>query len=409
MAPPSWLDLSPDDPLGLHVLPLGSFRTASSQRPRVGVAVGTRVLDLTAAAAELAPGVAPLFAEGTLDRLLAAGHRSWADVRRLVGSWFDAEDARPTVERHLLAAADVTMLLPFTVADYVDFYASEQHATNVGRLFRPDSAPLTPNWKHLPLGYHGRAGTVVPSGTPVVRPSGQRRTPQGDVVFGASTRLDVEAELGFVVGTPSALGAPVSQRDFAEHVFGVCLLNDWSARDLQAWEYVPLGPFVGKSFATSISPWVVPLAALEAARVRPPARDVPLLPYLDDSDLPPWGLDVRLQVRLNGHLVAQPPYATTYWTGAQQLAHLTVNGASLRTGDLYASGTISGPGRGEWGSLLELSEDGREPLLLPDGSTRAYLEDGDEVVITAVAPGPAGTTVGLGEVRGAVVPAITRS
>ena len=409
MAPPSWLDLSPDDPLGLHVLPLGSFRTASSQRPRVGVAVGTRALDLTAAAAELAPGVAPLFAEGTLDRLLAAGHRSWADVRRLVGSWFDAEDARPTVERHLLPAADVTMLLPFTVADYVDFYASEQHATNVGRLFRPDSAPLTPNWKHLPLAYHGRAGTVVPSGTPVVRPSGQRRTPQGDVVFGASTRLDVEAELGFVVGTPSALGAPVSQRDFAEHVFGVCLLNDWSARDLQAWEYVPLGPFLGKSFATSISPWVVPLAALEAARVRPPARNVPLLPYLDDSDLPPWGLDVRLQVRLNGHLVAQPPYATTYWTGAQQLAHLTVNGASLRTGDLYASGTISGPGRGEWGSLLELSEDGREPLLLPDGSTRAYLEDGDEVVITAVAPGPAGTTVGLGEVRGAVVPAITRS
>ena len=403
--PTPWLDLSPDDPRGLHVLPYGSFRTAASAHPRVGVAVGAQVLDLTAASVELAPGTAPMFADGTLDRLLAAGHRTWADVRSLVRSWFDDAGARAVVEQSLLPVADVELLLPFTVADYVDFYASEHHATNVGRIFRPDSDPLTPNWKHLPLGYHGRAGTVVVSGTPVVRPSGQRRTPGGDVVFGASDRLDLEAEVGFVVGTPSGLGRPVPQQDFATHVFGVCVVNDWSARDLQAWEYVPLGPFLGKSFATSVSPWVVPLAALEAARVPPPARDVPLLPYLDDAGLAPWGLDVRLQVRLAGHLVAEPPYATTYWTAAQQLAHLTVNGASLRTGDLYASGTVSGPERSQRGSLLELSWGGEEPVVLPDGTTRTFLEDGDEVVITATAPGPDGKTVGLGEVRGVVVPA----
>jgi fumarylacetoacetase len=291
------------------------------------------------------------------------------------------------------------------VADYVDFYASEHHATNVGRILRPGTEPLTPNWKHLPIGYHGRSGTVVPSGTPVVRPCGQRRAADGAVVFGPSTRLDFEAELGFVVGTPSRLGDPVPLQAFAHHVFGVCLVNDWSARDLQAWEYVPLGPFLGKSFATSVGPWVVPLAALDAARVRPPARDPRPLPYLDDTDAEPWGLDVQLEVRLGGHVVSRPPFAGMYWTPAQQLAHLTVNGASLRTGDLFASGTVSGPERDQRGSLLELSWGGREPLTLSDGSTRTFLEDGDDVVITATAPGPEGSTIGFGEVRGTVAPA----
>jgi len=249
-----WLELAPDHPFGLHVLPYGSFRTAQEQRPRVGVAVGDRVLDLTAASSDLAPELAALFAAGDLGLLLAAGPRVWADVRRTVRAWFDDESARATVEGWLFPAADAAMLLPFPVADYVDFYASEHHATNVGRMLRPDSDPLTPNWKHLPIGHHGRAGTVVVSGTPVVRPCGQRRTPGGEVAFGPSTRLDIEAEVGFVVGAPSRLGVPVDQRDIAEHVFGVCLLNDWSARDIQAWEYVPLGPFLGKSFATSVSP-----------------------------------------------------------------------------------------------------------------------------------------------------------
>jgi fumarylacetoacetase len=401
----SWLSLPPQHPFGLDNLPYGSFRLRRGSPTRVGVAVGDHVLDLTTAARALLHRRASLFSGGTLDGLLGATPPVWAQVRAAVRGWFDDPQARPVVEPLLHPAADVEMLLPFTVADYVDFYASEHHATNVGRIFRPDSEPLTPNWKHLPLGYHGRAGTVVPSGTPVVRPSGQRRTSEGDVVFGPSTRLDFEAELGFVVGTPSSLGIPVTLDDFAEHVFGVCLLNDWSARDLQAWEYVPLGPFLAKSFATSIGTWVVPLAALEHARTPPPPRDPRPLPYLDDTAAEPWGLDIDLQVRLGGHLVSSPPFRTMYWTGAQQLAHLTVNGASLRTGDLFGSGTVSGPEPSQRGSLLELSWAGSEPLVLPDGSVRSFLEDGDEVVLTATAPGPNGR-LGLGEVRGAVRPAV---
>jgi fumarylacetoacetase len=305
----------------------------------------------------------------------------------------------------LIPVGEVVLRLPFTVADYVDFYASEFHAANLGRIFRPGSEPLTPNWKHLPIGYHGRSGTVVVSGTPVVRPAGQRRTPEGEVVFGPEPRLDIEAELGFVVGTPSEAGSAVRLADFDRHVFGVCVVNDWSARSIQAWEYAPLGPFLGKSFATSISPWVVPLAALGSARVPPPTRNPELLPYLDDRTTEPWGLDIAFEVRLNGQVVSQPPFAAMYWTGAQMLAHMTVNGASLRTGDFYASGTISGPDPQERGAFIELTWNGRDPISMTDGSTRTFLEDGDEVVISAVAPGPDGARIGLGEVRGTIVSA----
>jgi fumarylacetoacetase len=302
--------------------------------------------------------------------------------------------------------SSVALHLPFEVADYVDFYASENHARNVGRIFRPDAADsLTPNWKHLPIGYHGRAGTVVVSGTDVVRPSGQRKAPSDAVpVFGPSVRLDIEAEVGFVVGVPSELGQPVGLADFREHVFGLCLLNDWSARDVQAWEYVPLGPFLGKSFATSVSAWITPLDALEEARVAPPERTHELLPYLDDtvSDAEPGGYDLRISVAINGHVVSEPPFSTMYWTAAQQLAHMTVNGASLRTGDLYGSGTVSGPSADERGSLLELTWNGRDALELPDGK-RTFLEDGDVVTMSAWAPGPDGVRVGLGEVTGRVV------
>ena len=292
---------------------------------------------------------------------------------------------------------------PFEVADYVDFYSSEHHATNLGRILRPGTAPLTPNWKHLPIGYHGRAGTVAVSGTPVVRPCGQQKG-DGAPVFGPTQRLDVEVEVGFVVGVPSELGRPVPVSAFADHVFGVCLVNDWSARDLQAWEYVPLGPFLGKSFLTSVSPWVVPLDALKAARVPPPARDPRPLPYLRDDD-EPWGLDLTLELRLNGEVMSRPPFAGMYWTPAQQLAHLTVNGANLRTGDLLASGTVSGPERDQRGSLIELSWGGTEPVELADGSTRTFLEDGDVVSITATAPGANGERVHFGEVTGRVEPA----
>ncbi len=383
-------------------LSYGSFRrTGPDPARRVGVRTDDGVLDLTGAAARLLPEQAPLFESGTLDRLLAAGPPVWEQVRAAVAAAVDAGDA------DLLREEDLRLGLPFRVTDYADFFASEHHATRVGQIARPGTDdPLPPSWRHQPLGYHSRTSTVLVSGEPVVRPSGQRRRSTGEVVLGPSARLDFEAELGFVVGVPSPRGRPVPLAAFADHVFGVVLLNDWSARDLQAWESVPLGPFLAKSFATSISPWVVPLAALEHARVPAPPRDVALLPYLDDAAAPPWGLDIALEVRLNGHLVSRPRPGTLYWTGAQQLAHLTVNGAAVGTGELYGSGTASGPGDDERGCLLELTRGGREPLRLPDGSQRAWLEDGDELVVAGTAPGPDGARLDLGEVRARIEPGV---
>jgi fumarylacetoacetase len=395
----TWLDLPADTGFGLGNLPYGIFSTGDGPR-RTGIAVGDSVLDLAGLTED------PVHRTGSLNAFLASGPQAWRDVRAQVTDWLTDDSHRRTVEPHLLPRGEVTLHLPVEVADYVDFYSSQHHAENLGRMFRPDSAALTPNWKHLPIGYHGRAGTVQVSGTPVVRPSGQRKAPADEApTFGPSQRLDIEAEVGFVVGTSSALGRPVPIGDFADHVFGVCLVNDWSARDLQSWEYVPLGPFLGKSFLTSVSPWVVPLAALEAARVRPPARDVPLLPYLDDTEAEPWGLDIGIEVRLNGQLVSCPPFDLMYWTPAQQLAHMTVNGASLRTGDLFASGTVSGPAKDQRGSFIELSWGGTQPLTLADGSTRTFLEDGDVVTLTATAPGTAGGRISLGEVTGRITPA----
>ncbi|MET9649533.1 fumarylacetoacetase [Streptomyces sp. NPDC006460] len=401
------LDLAEGDPFGPHNLPYGVFSTADEpSRRRVGVRIGGHVLDAGAAAHALGSPYAALLAQPSLNPLLAAGRTAWRDVRRALTAWVTVPAHRPDIEPLLHPLGAVTMHLPYEVADYVDFYASEHHATNVGHIFRPDGEPLTPNWKHLPIGYHGRAGTVVVSGTDVVRPSGQRKAPTDPApVFGPSVKLDIEAEVGFVVGTPSTLGTPVALADFREHVFGLTLLNDWSARDIQAWEYVPLGPFLGKSFTTSVSAWVTPLEALDAARVAPPARDFDLLPYLEDAaDEEPGGFDLRITVRINGEVVSEPPFSTMYWTAAQQLAHMTVNGASLRTGDLYGSGTVSGPEVHQRGSLLELTWNGRDALELSIGK-RTFLEDGDEVTLTAWAPGPDGTQVGLGEVTGRIVPA----
>ncbi|MGH3718674.1 MAG: fumarylacetoacetase [Pseudonocardiaceae bacterium] len=403
----SWTGVAAGHPFGPQTLPYGVFTDAARPQPRIGVAVGEAILDLTAAGAALLPEYAALLRGGTLDTLLAAGRRSWTAIRAALTGWLTDERYAEVLAPLLVPRTDATMRLPFTVADYVDFYSCEQHATNVGRIFRPGRPALATNWRHLPIGYHGRAGTVVVSGTPVSRPSGQRRLPDGTVTFGPSTALDFEAEVGFVVGTPSAPGRPVPLTDFADHVFGVCLVNDWSARDVQAWESVPLGPLLGKSFATSISPWVVPLDALSAARIRPPTRDPRPLPYLDDTGTEPWGLDITLEVALGGQRISRPPFRGMYWTAAQQLAHLTANGARLRTGDLFASGTVSGAAPDERGSLLELSWNGSAPLTLADGSTRGFLADGDEVSITATAPGPEGSIVGLGEVRGRVSPSYT--
>jgi fumarylacetoacetase len=327
----------------------------------------------------------------------------WDSTRAWITGLLTDETERDLVEPALAPVDSVRMLMPFTVGDYVDFYASEHHASNVGRIFRPDQEPLLPNWKHLPVGYHGRSGTVVVSGTDVVRPSGQRKAPTDDSpTYGPSQRLDIEAELGFVVGVPSAMGDRVRTADFARHTFGVVGLNDWSARDIQAWEYVPLGPFLGKSFATSISAWVTPLAALDAAWTDLPGQDPEVLDYLAVDG--PAGLDIEVEVVLDGEVVARPPYRTLYWSPAQMLAHTTINGASVRTGDLWGSGTISGEQKDQRGSLLELSWGGKEPFTA-GGRERTFLEDGDEVVLRYSAPGTGGGRITLGEVAGRILPA----
>jgi fumarylacetoacetase len=322
--------------------------------------------------------------EGSLDELLPQGREAWERATEQAVASVDAGDTIPL--------ADIEPLLPFTVADYVDFYSSLEHATNIGRIFRPDSEPLLPNWRHLPVGYHGRAGTVVVSGTPVRRPQGQAKPPDATAPsFGPSHRLDFELELGFVVGVPSRLGEPVPASVFREHVFGVVLVNDWSARDIQAWEYVPLGPFLGKSFATSISAWVTPLALLEDRRVAAQPQTPQPLPHLRvEGD---WAFDLPLEVELNGTVISRGNARSLYWTMPQQLAHATSNGASIRTGDLMASGTISGDERGSEGSLIELTWNGTKPVRLEDGSERTFLEDGDEVVFRGHS---------IGEVRGRI-------
>jgi fumarylacetoacetase len=396
----TWLDVAPDDPFGVHNLPYGVFD--SGPTAGVGARIGRHVLNLTGAEADGLLDADGFLQGGSLNPLLAAGRPLWTRVRRRLLELLTEERHRAAVEPLLVPLDEARMKLPFEVADYVDFYSSKEHATNLGKLFRPGQPALLPNWKYLPIGYHGRAGTVVVSGTDIVRPSGQRKPPDADrPVYGPSVRLDIEAEVGFVVGEPSALGAPLSTADLADHVFGVVLVNDWSARDIQAWEYQPLGPFLGKSFATSISPWVVCLDALAASRVAAPTQDPPVLPYLVEADR--TGYDIRLQVWWNRTLVSSPPFAGLYWTPAQQLAHLTANGASVRAGDLFASGTVSGPRRDQVGSFIELTWGGAEPVTLADGSTRTFLEDGDTVTITATAPGADGSVIGFGEVTGRII------
>ncbi|MFD9546911.1 fumarylacetoacetase [Nocardia salmonicida] len=381
----------PDDSLfGAENMPYGVFAPPGGEF-RVGARLGDAVLDLAALLDDA------VFARPDMNAFLAQGRHRWREVRDRLREL--ADTALPVDAVHPVSS--VRMALPVRIGDYVDFYASIDHATNLGRLFRPDSEPLLPNWRHLPVGYHGRAGTVVVSDTPVIRPRGQRRTASGTPDFGPSERLDIEAELGFVVGTGSTLGVPVTVDEFTEHVFGVALVNDWSARDIQAWEYQPLGPFLGKSFSTSMSAWITPLAALALARVPLPAQDPEPLPYLRGAD--DYGLDIDLTLAWNGEVVARPPYSRMYWSPAQMLAHLTANGASIRPGDLYASGTISGPEPSQRGSFIELSWGGTRSITVND-QTRAFLADGDQVTITATAPGTEGRRIGLGEVGGRILP-----
>ncbi len=371
-----------------HALPYCVF-SAPGLSPRAGAGLGAHIIDLQRTFTD------PVFAQPDLNAFLARGPRAWQRIRERLTGLVQAGDALPTV-----AISEATLHLPVAVADFTDFYSSLEHATNAGQILRPDSPALAPNWREMPVGYHGRAGTIVVSGTPVLRPRGQVAPAHGRPSLTATRRLDFEAELGFLVGAGSSPGQQVRVDDFARHVFGVVVLIDWSARDIQAFESRPLGPFLAKSFATTISPWVVPLAALDHAWVPPPRQDPEPLGYLRSDQ--PWGLDIDLAIYLNGQWISQPRFAAMYWTAAQQLAHLTVNGAALRTGDLYGSGTVSSFRREEQGCLLELTRNGQQPIMLADGETHGYLADGDTVTISASAPGPGRSRIDFGWASGQV-------
>ncbi len=402
----SWVPVPDGSDFPIQNLPYGVFRTGKAS-PHVGVAIGDHVLDLadTQAGGGLdgidIPG--GLFAGSSLNAFMALGPDVWAGVRRrIVELLREGSRDRVAAEKWIVPQEDVEMLRPIDVGDYVDFYSSLHHASNIGRMFRPDAEPLLPNWRHMPIAYHGRASTVVVSGTPVRRPLGQRRGPEGPT-FGPSLRLDIELEVGFVTGVGTELGATIPVGGAEDHIFGMCLVNDWSARDIQAWEYQPLGPFLGKSFATTVSPWIVTMEALRPFRVAPPVQDPPPLPYLATTG--PTALALDLEIELNGEIVARTAFRDMYWTMSQQLAHAAVNGTAIRPGDLYASGTVSGPTLDSCGSLIEMTWNGTKPLTLADGRQRTFLEDGDRVVLRGRCAAEGAVPIGFGECAGTIVPA----
>jgi fumarylacetoacetase len=421
----SWIESAnaPGHPFPIQNLPFGIYRRAGSrERPRVGVAIGDRIVDVIACRrAAYLSGVAEACDAPNLNRLLAAGRDAWTTLRAelsqiLRDGSYRAREMRDREGELFVPAADAELLLPAEIGDYTDFYASVHHATNVGSMFRPDN-PLLPNYKHVPIGYHGRASSVVPSGTPVRRPNGQTKAPTADgPSFGPSRMLDYELEVGAFVGPGNRLGEAIPITEAEDHLFGIVLVNDWSARDIQGWEYQPLGPFLAKNFATTVSPWVVTMDALAPFRVPAtarPAGDPAPLPYLTDPDSAERGgialsLEVWLRtpaMRERGEaeaLLSRGSFAAMYWTLGQMLAHHASNGCNLRPGDLIASGTVSGPERNERGCLLELTWRGAEPLTLPGGETRRFLEDGDEVILRGWCEREGRVRIGMGECRGAV-------
>jgi fumarylacetoacetase len=416
----SWLPVPAHSDFPVQNLPFGVF-SRNGASARIGVAIGEQVLDLHAVAeAGLVDDCCEpeLLQAPLLNPLLAAGPSVWNPLRQRI-SWLLRADGdrvlrEQNVDRFVVARNDVRMHLPMEIGDYVDFYSSLEHATNLGRLFRPNAEALLPNWRWIPVGYHGRSATIVIDGTPIRRPRGQKKNPGAAAPeFGASQRLDVELEVGFVTGPGNQLGTPIAVEDASEHIFGLLLVNDWSARDIQAWEYQPLGPFLGKSFATTISPWIVTLEALEPFRVEGPIQDPAPLQYLRSEDS--WAYAIALAIDLQTDLmrgrgtapatISHTTFRDMYWNVAQQLAHATVNGAVTRPGDLFASGTISGTAAGTQGSLIELTWNGEHRIELPDGETRGFLEDGDEIALRGWCEKPGARRIGFGTARGRVEPA----
>lgn len=398
----SWLSVDEESDFPIQNLPFGMFTTGEDQVPRAGVAIGSHILDLLAvhrSGVMSFPDEDMLF--GSLNGLFRFGV---GPVRRRVSELLTAgnKELSNAPNRGIVSMAAATLHMPFAIGDYVDFYSSEQHATNVGRMFRPDDPPLLPNWKHIPIGYHGRSSTIVPSGTGIRRPNGQRPGPDGPT-FGPSNKLDIELEVGFFTSHGTELGSAIPIESALDHVGGLVLVNDWSARDIQAWEYRPLGPFLGKSFATTVSPWVVTKEALAPFWVDGPEQQPTPQAYLATDE--PRSLDLNLRVELNGTVISETTFRDMYWSIGQQLTHAASNGTAIRTGDLYASGTVSGADPGSYGSLLELSWNGSRPVELAGGETRTFLQDGDTVRLTGWCQGEHGPRIGFGECVGTVLPA----
>ncbi|MGO9627784.1 MAG: fumarylacetoacetase [Xanthobacteraceae bacterium] len=413
---------APESDFPIQNLPFGVFRPAPGASPRVGVAIGDQIVDAAAAADSFGGAVAAAAkacAAPSLNALMALGPQAWSGLRLALSRGLSADHGDKRLSRHFTPMTTAELLLPAAIGDFTDFYASVFHATNAGRAFRPDN-PLLPNYKYVPVAYHGRASSVRVSGTPVKRPQGQRKPPNESVPsYGPSRNMDFELELGMYIGAPTELGQTVPVGKAAAHIFGFCLLNDWSARDVQAWEYQPLGPFLGKNFATTVSPWVVTQEALAPFRVAAFARpegDPAPLPYLTDAgDQASGGFDIMLEAYLATEAMrragiapqrlTRTSFATTYWTVAQMVAHHTSNGCNLVVGDLIGSGTVSGPEKDSWGSLLELTARGREPIALPTGEQRGFIDDGDEIIFKGFCSKRDYPRIGFGECRAVLLPA----
>ena len=411
----SWVDVPPGSDFPIQNLPFGVMRP-NGQAPRLATAIGNYVADLEVLAdhgffddLEIDRSV---FSRPSLNDFIALGKAKTIAVRnrlsQILDSDFEEWDASELASFFLIPQAEVEMLIPVQVGDYTDFYSSIEHATNVGAMFRDPQNALLPNWRHLPVGYHGRASSIVVSGTPIHRPKGQV-LPQGAEVpvFGSSARMDFELEVAFVVGKTSALGQSIGIGEAEDHIFGLVLFNDWSARDIQQWEYVPLGPFLGKSFGSTISPWIVTIEALEPFRAPGPVQEPAVLPYLQFEGNKNFDLDLEVWIQPEygeAARVCRSNFKYMYWNMAQQLAHHTVNGCNFNVGDMCASGTISGPTPDSYGSMLELAWKGAKPLPMPDGSTRTFLHDGDTVILKGWGERE-GVRVGFGEARGILMPA----
>ncbi|NOH02869.1 MAG: fumarylacetoacetase [Chloroflexi bacterium] len=409
----SFIEVPPDSDFPIQNLPYGIFSTKTNPNPHVGTRLGDWVVDLAFLDEEKLFGEQfGFFADATLNRFMAAGRETWQEIRQRLINLLSADPLNVWEEamraRALTPVNEVQMHLPVSIGDYTDFYASREHATNVGIMFRGKENALMPNWLHLPVGYHGRASSVVISGTDVIRPRGQVKPKDAPPEFAPTRQLDFELEMGFFVGRGNGLGEPISIENAREHIFGMVLLNDWSARDIQAWEYQPLGPFLAKNFATSISPWVVTMDALEPFRVQGPKQEPTPLPYLRTDSAN--GYDIHLEVTLQSAKMNEPQIISRsnmkylYWGMDQMLAHHTVTGCNMRVGDLCGTGTISGPTEDSYGSMLELTWRGEKPIQLPCGETRTFLQDGDIVTMKGWCQGD-GYRVGFGEVTGKILSA----